>query len=97
MKLPLSAKYPKTLEIKDEIYQIRIVKKIPNEDSRTMGLCDDGKKIIWIKSRQSKRGMFRTFIHELLHAIECEYSIKLKHKRIDILELALEALITDNL
>lgn len=96
MTLPKVGEYPKFLEVRDEKYSIRIVNKIPGEDKNTFGLCDDDSKIIWLRKNQSRRGMFRTLIHELLHAVECEYSIKLKHKKINVLELALEALITDN-
>lgn len=96
MKLPKVEQYPKFLEVRDEKYSIRIVDRIPGQDKHTFGLCDDDDKIIWLRKKQSRRGLFRTLLHELLHAIECEYNIKLKHKRINVLELALEALITDN-
>ncbi len=96
MILPKPGKYPKTVNVKDEIYRIRVVKRIPKCDASVFGLCDDGDKIIWIRRQQSPRGMFRTFIHELLHAVESEYKLNLNHKRINVLELALEALITDN-
>lgn len=96
MKFPKAKDYPKTIDIKDETYQLRMVNKIPGQTKDTFGICDDTAKIIWVRKNQSKRGLLRTTIHEFLHAVEAEYSIKLRHKRINILEIALEALLTDN-
>jgi len=96
MKVLGWADYPKAVSIRDEVYQIRMVKRIPGETKDTFGICDDDKKIIWIRRNQSSRGLLRTFIHELLHAVEAEWSVKLRHKKINVLEVALEALLMDN-
>jgi hypothetical protein len=97
MKLPKSSDYPKFINVNDEKYSVRLVKRIPGEDKSCCGQCDDGRKIIWIRSSQSPLGLFRTLIHELLHAVEAEHSIKLKHSLVYDLEVALTALVMDNL
>ncbi len=96
MNLPKSKSYPKSINVRDEVYQIRLVKHVPGLEAEDFGLCDNDKKIIWLKKSQSPKGLLRTLIHELLHAIECEYNVKLRHKKIDVLEVALEALLSDN-
>lgn len=98
MILPKASQYPKTLEINDEVYTIKLVKRIPHKDScpTDNGLCDYNTRTIYIRSTQSRRGMFRTFIHEVLHAIHGEWSFKLNHKTVYELEVALDALIVDN-
>lgn len=97
MKLPNAKDYPKFINVNDEKYQIRLVKRIPKSPKSDCGMCDDGDKIIWIRKNQSPMGLFRTFIHELLHAVEAEHSIKIKHEQIYALEVALASLIADNL
>ena len=97
MKLPSAKNYPKFINVNDEKYELRMVTRIPGSDKGDLGMCDDGRKIIWIRKNQSQMGIFRTFIHEILHACECEHSIKIKHEQIYALELALSALIVDNL
>lgn len=97
MRLPAANCYPKFINVNDERYEIRMVKRIPGEKRADCGLCDDGRKIIWIRKTQSPMGLFRTFLHEILHAIECEHSIRIKHEQVYALELAFSALIVDNL
>ena len=95
MKFPAVKDYPREIYVKDITYQIRYVNTIKGK-KRLLGLCDDDAKIIWVRKTQSPRGIFRTLLHELLHAIEYEYDVLLKHNRIGVLEVALEALLTDN-
>jgi hypothetical protein len=96
MMPPKLTQYPKTIEVRDEVYQVRIVGHIPGEEKGTFGLCDPAERIIWLRKGQSRKGLMRTFIHELLHAIESEYNVKLKHKRINILEGAIVDFLVDN-
>jgi hypothetical protein len=96
MKLPSAKKYPKTLNVKDETYEIRMVARIPGETKGLSGLCDGDRRIIWIRKNQSPVGLFRTFTHEVLHALEFEWKIPIRHKMVYQLELALSALMTDN-
>lgn len=96
MKLLSAKDYPKFINVNDERYEIRMVSKIPGEAAGDCGLCDDGKRIIWIRKTQSPAGLFRTFIHEILHAVEAEYNVPLKHQQVYALETALSALIMEN-
>ena len=98
MSLPKASQYPKKICINDEVYTIRLVKRIPHKDAapRDNGLCDYNTRTIYIRSTQSSRGIFRTFIHEVLHAIHGEWGFKLNHKTVYELEIALDALLVDN-
>lgn len=97
MKFPSPNEYPKEIYIEDATYKVKFVKTIPHHSKKAVGLCDGQKQIIYIRAGQSPRGTFRTLVHECLHAIDFEYGVRLKHKHIYILELALEALLADNL
>lgn len=96
VKLPNPKRYPKFLNIKDERYQVLIVKHIPKESKTLNGLCDGDVKKIWIRKGQSPFGLFRTYIHEVLHALEFEYHIRIRHETIYELEVAIAALMQDN-
>lgn len=91
-----ASEYPKTVYIHDESYEVRVVKRIPGENPDCHGLCDFGRKIIWIRSNQSPKGLFRTFLHEVLHAMSHEFSFKLNHPTVYSLEIALESFFSDN-
>jgi len=95
MKLPKAEAYPKELHINEETYTVHVVKRIPGEPASTLGLCDFGTKQIHIK-KASKAQMFRTLIHETLHAMECEYSMDLKHETVYKLERAIGDLLLMN-
>lgn len=88
---------PKKLYIKDEIYKIRLVKRIPGESKDTVGLCDPHTRTIWICTEQPPRHLMRTLIHEALHGLEYEFNLKIKHKLVYKLEKAIYHLIIDNL
>ncbi len=96
MKLPTPKKYPKFINVKDERYEIRMVTRIPKEAKTLSGLCDGDVKIIWIRKGQAPAGLFRTFVHELLHALEFEWKIKISHKMVYQLEVAIATLMLEN-
>ncbi len=96
MKLPSAKKYPKFLNVKDERYQVLMVDKIPGEAATLSGLCDGDVKKIWIRKNQSPAGLFRTYVHEVLHALEFEWHIRIRHETIYQLEIAIAALMEDN-
>lgn len=96
MRLPAFKKYPKKIYVKDEVYKVRMVKRIPGEVKTVNALCDGDKRVIWIRRSQSPSGLLRAFIHEALHALEFEYEIDIKHKTIHELEAAIAALMEDN-
>lgn len=91
MKTP--KRYPKTLKIKNTEYTVKLVKNI----SRASGLCDSADGLILISRRQSADNMFRSLIHECLHALEMEYGIKMSHENIYKLERAIFRFIKDNM
>jgi hypothetical protein len=54
-----------------------------------VGLCDEARREILIKSGMSSDETLKTLLHELLHAMEFEYSIKIPHEAIYQYEEAL--------
>lgn len=87
-------KYPKNLHIGTELYTIKLVKKFDQPD--VLGECDDTKKEIRILASLGSVEMFKTFLHELCHAVDFEYNLKLKHKQVYKLEEALLKLLVEN-
>lgn len=92
MRLPRKSEYPKELDIpcKDgtiQTYEIKWARKF--KDRMQMAECDPGAHEITIKLGQTPTETFRCFIHEILHAIEFEMHIDIKHSMIYKLEEAL--------
>lgn len=88
---PLPAKYPKKIYVGMEIYRVIFTDKI-----NCFGETDPEKRTIKLKKGMSPRSTLTTFIHELLHAIEFESDIKIKHKQIYELEAGIFELLVDN-
>jgi hypothetical protein len=95
MQLPQIRKYPREVRVKDETYQVKFVRKIKGERS-TLGECDPESRTIRIKLGQSLAETFATFIHEVLHAIEFEYEIKISHRAIYLYEKGIADLLLAN-
>lgn len=91
MRLPHLKHYPKTLKINQAHYSVEFVPGL--ED---MGECDMGNREIKIRAGLSKRETFKTLIHEVLHAYEREYELKISHALVYGLERALYATLRDN-
>ncbi len=91
MKLPRQSKYPKTIHFASECYRIKFKK-----DMDCYGETNAVKKTITIKSGMSRRETLTTLVHELLHVIEFEAPVKLKHKTVYKLEKAIVELLLDN-
>lgn len=88
--------YPKTLQIGDQIYTIRFVRKFKDKD--TVGECDPCDKEIRILQGQSPKQTLICLIHEVCHAlIEFEHDIEIKHKLIYALEKPIYQFLIDNL
>lgn len=86
--------YPDKLKIGDRHYRIRFVKSIrgcrkPVGKGATVGLCDEARREILIKRGLSADETLKTLLHELLHAMEFEYSIKMPHEAVYQYEEAL--------
>lgn len=94
MKLPPQSKYPTEIFIKGESWRITFVDVIEGKD--TLGLCDPNNKVIHIRRGLKKDELFKTFIHELCHAAEDSYSIKVSHKAVYKLEEAIFDILVNN-
>lgn len=88
---------PKTLRVKDADYAVRVVATIPDDPKgRLVGLCCAETETIYLAKNQSDRDLLKTLIHEILHAVEFEWDIDIRHKQIYALEEPLYRLIADN-
>lgn len=85
MPLPKSYQYPKSVLVGDCTYKVRFSRLI-DRDKECVGLCNFDTKTITIKKGQSDVERFKTFVHEVLHAIEMEHKIAIKHKEVYKLE-----------
>lgn len=90
-KLPEQKAYPKEIHFAPYVYKIIFVKGL-----NCYGETDPVKKTIKIKKGLSPRMTLTTFVHELLHVVEFDQPVKLKHKTIYKLEQALVELLLDN-
>jgi len=84
MKMPKQRSYPKEIWIGGHPWQIKF-KRVVDKDAKgkpldTVGLCDPSERIIYIQLGLSPTETLDVFIHEILHAIEDEYRIKLSAK-----------------
>lgn len=93
-------KIPHKIEIKPGIvYYVNYVKRFddPNQTGYCLGHDSEvGCRTIWLKIGLPKKIMIKTFIHEVLHAIDFEWGIKIPHKLIDALEGPLFYLFSKN-
>lgn len=87
-------KIPSHLEIGREVWEIRWVAKF--KDRHQVGESDPEKRIIKIRKGMTTKETWATLIHEVLHAVDAEYDIKLKHKKIYALDRAFSEFIVDN-
>ncbi len=79
--------YPPKLRIGDRTYRVRFVGLIEN-DPDNLGVFDPNSIEIKIQRGLSPDETLKTFLHELFHAFEYEYEIKLRHKDVYALEEA---------
>jgi hypothetical protein len=94
MKVPNTTEYPKTLRIGNVTYRVVFRNRIDNTDP--LGMCHSIKKIIYLKKGLSLVSTFSTLIHEVLHALEFEYNIEIKHKSIHQYEQAILDFLMNN-
>jgi hypothetical protein len=92
--LPNTRSYPKTIKILDDIWTVRFVRGYADPDQ--VGECDPNAYEITIKFKQSKADTFKTFIHEICHAIEFTGNLEIKHRTIYKLEDLIFSLIREN-
>jgi hypothetical protein len=91
IKLPKPSQYPKKVFLRGESYRIVFVKNLEH-----IGETDPAKKVIRIRAGMSDNETFRTLVHELLHFLEFEWPVKIRHKQVYKLEKAIFQLIIDN-
>jgi len=93
--------YPKTLKIGDRTYRIRFVKSIrgckkPVGSGAIVGLYDPSRIEILVKQGMSRDDTLKTLFHEIVHAMEYEYDIKIAHSGVYKFEEALFDFIAAN-
>ena len=98
MKLPNKKDLAKGWLINDSIWKVLFVKSIKygNKNKGIVGITDFSSQEIHIKTNQSKTETLSTFIHEILHAMDEEYDMKLTHKQIYQLEEAIMDFMASN-
>lgn len=96
MKIPALNQYPKEVLVRDEHYKVIFVGTLDRKDKNKMGLCDPEEHTIKIKMGMSATETFNTFLHEVLHAMEFEYNLKISHKLVYQLELAISNFLFNN-
>lgn len=88
--------FPKELLIGDNIWRVKFVRKIPDDNPYCVGLCDPSLFIIYIKTGMTFEERIEIFAHELTHAFCFEYGFDIKHKHIYKLGEAVARLYVDN-
>lgn len=91
IKLPTQKQFPKKIYFGDTCYTVTFKK-----DLDCFGITDPNTKTIQIKDGMAPRAFLATLIHELLHVIEFEKPIKIKHKDVYKLEQSIIELLIDN-
>ena len=91
MSFPKPSEYPKEVRVLLNKYKL-----IFERSMHVDGECDTQNKEIFIDPLQAPRDMFATLIHEVLHAMEVEHKIKLKHSVVYKLEAAILLFLEDN-
>lgn len=95
MKHPHISRYPREIRIGDDVYKVKFVTRI-GPSRKILGLCDPANHTIRIRTGQSPEETLKTFIHEILHAIEFSREVKLSHELVYQLEQCLYDVLVDN-
>ncbi len=88
--------YPKEILVRENIWDVKFVKRTLLNDLYCYGMCDPSETAIYIKMGQTSEERLKTFLHELLHAIEHEYNIVIPHKLVHRLEDPFARFLIDN-
>ena len=84
--------YPRQLVIGDEVWSVKFVRKLDG----CYGECDPSNNEIRIRMKQSHDETLKTFIHEVVHALEFSFEFDLEHRHVYALEEAVFQLLRDN-
>lgn len=96
MRIPKKSQYPTKIKVNKAIYTVVFVDNIEGGLS-TLGLCDPNTKVIFIRNKLKPKDTLKVFIHEVLHALEFEFELKIEHNLIYNLMDPLFLLFYDNL
>lgn len=95
--------FPKEVSLRHDArpWRVRFVRFIPPEegdppDNPSLGNTDPSTKTIDILQGQTPWERLKTFVHELMHAVEYDYGIEIDHKLIYALEMPLAYLLWSN-
>lgn len=91
IRLPARPNYPRVIYYSTEAYRVRYKKNLG-----CFGVTDPETKTITIRAGLSPRSLLATLVHEILHVIEFETPVKIKHKQVYKLEKALVEILLDN-
>lgn len=94
MKIPTQKQYPREIMIRGSVWTIKFVR---NLGPHLCGECDLAEREIRIAQKLKPMLRLETFVHEVLHAFEEEYGLKIPHKMIYKLEKPLCNLLIENL
>ena len=89
-------KIPEILKIGAYDYAVIEKDNLKCNGKEVWGYCDRDKNIIYLQKHMKKKKEKEVLIHECLHAIEESYGVDLGERKVNVLGLALMALITDN-
>ena len=77
------SEFPKHLIINEDIWSVVFLN---NFDGDQVGECCPSEMLIKIKNGQGADERLKTFLHEVVHAIEFSYNFQLNHKHVYKLE-----------
>lgn len=87
--------FPKCVYLAEDVcYQIKFKRGL--QAKGYMGVCCFDIKEIWISTGLTCQERLETFWHEISHALDFEYGIKLTHKQVYALEKPLSDLFQKN-
>lgn len=87
------------VKVKDAVYTAKLTGRIPRiegPDEKLMGYCCPEKKLILIRESIPAEEALEYYVHELLHALDFEYDLGLKHSVIYRLQYPIAKLLLDN-
>lgn len=78
---------PKQVRIKNALYNVVFTNTLEfKDDEFCFGACDPSTRTIFLKKHLTEQQTVSTYFHEVLHAFEFEYDVKIGHPMIEILE-----------
>jgi hypothetical protein len=92
--VPNKRDYPKEIVYDGEVYKVKWVRKF--EDPDQLGECCSSEKVIRLRLGRPKFETFETFLHEILHLIEFEHPIDIKHSHVYKMSEALAKMFIEN-